>query len=206
YGQPTGAFEYTKKSYQSQEPIFDYTRAQQQSTQSSFNLETPAAAFQQTEPKQTIDHLSQALTSSTSYEELRQPGVISQAEVGYGQPTGTVEYTRKSYQSQEPIFDDRRAQQRSTQYSYNLETPGADLQQTERKQTMDHLSQTDTSSTYYEELRKPRVITQAERGYGQPTGAFEYTKKSYQSQEPIFDYTRAQQQSTQSSFNLETPA
>ncbi|CAF4221223.1 unnamed protein product, partial [Rotaria sp. Silwood2] len=228
YGQPTGAFEYTKKSYQSQEPIFDYTRAQQQSTQSSFNLETPAAAFQQTEPKQTIDHLSQALTSSTSYEELRRPGVISQAEGGYGQPTGTFEYTRESYQSQQPIYDYRGVEQQSSQYLYNRDNilqqqpqqqqsfdyttaaataykqPAGDVSQIEQKQTIDHLSQANISSNYYEQQPIPVRTSQVQGGYGQPTGTFEYTRESYQSQEPIYDNQRAEQQSSQYSYKIQT--
>ncbi|CAF3348361.1 unnamed protein product [Rotaria sp. Silwood1] len=226
YGQPTGTFEYTRESYQLQAPICDSRRAQQQSTQYPYNLETPTTHIQQTEQKQTIDHLSQESTTSTYYE---QPP-IPQAQGDYGQTTGTLEYTRESYQSQQPIYHYTTGEQQPSRYSYNLDTilqqqpqqqksfdyttaattiytePTGDIRQTEQKQTIDHLTQASTSSTYYEQQQIPVLTSQVQGGYGQPTGTFEYTRESYQSEKPIFDSRRAQQQSTQYAYNLERPA
>jgi hypothetical protein len=221
YGQPTGTFEYTRESYQSQEPIYDYQGADQQSSQYSYNVGDIQQIPQQdsfnyastvtntyaptqidsnlTGQRQTFDYSSQGLSSSDYYQ---QP--TSQVQEAYTQPSGAFEYAAES--TQYP-YNIENIEQQSFDYTSGATAtyipPETNIQQTEQNQTFDYSSHAFDSSNYYQQQPIPAPISQAPGAYGQPTGTFEYTRESYQSQEPIYDYQGADQQSSEYAYNLE---
>jgi hypothetical protein len=243
YGQPTGTFEYTRESYQSQEPVYDYQGTDQQSSQYSYNVEDIQQPPQQdaynypttvtntytpsqintilTGQGQTFDYTSQGLSSSDNYQQQSVSVPTSQVQEAYTQPSGTFEYTAENTQSQEPIYNYQSVEQIASQYPYNIEniqqqsfdytsgattayiTPETNIQQREQNQTFDYSNQAFDSSNYYQQQPIPTSASQVQGAYGQPTGTFEYTRESYQSQEPVYDYQGTDQQSSQYSYNVE---
>ncbi len=170
---------------------------------------------------QAFDYSSQGLSSSDHYQQQPISVSTSQVQEAYAEPSGTFQYTAGNIQSQEPIYNYQNVDQISSQYPYNIENieqqsfdytsgaiasylpPETKIQQTEQNQTFDYASEALSSSNYYQQQPISASVSQAQGGYSQPTGTYEYTQESYQTQEPIYDYQGADQQSSQYSYNLE---
>ena len=221
--QPSGTFEYTRKSYQTQEPIYDYQNIQQISSQYPYNAETIQSQQAQ---QQRLDFSSERRGPSEYYPDQVVSTNVSQHQGPYSQPTGTYEYSRESYQSQQPIYDYQDVNQQTSQYTYNAEQAQQQVQpeaynydtsissgtygQTEtlrralpQEQAIDYSSQVHQSADYYAGQQVPATASYTQGSYGQPTGTYEYTQESYQSQQPIYNYQDINQQASQYTYNAE---
>ncbi|CAF2267081.1 unnamed protein product [Rotaria magnacalcarata] len=210
-----GTFDYTTTNTEPQYP-YDIENLNQQQR---YDYATSAATgtlpfrtdFQERQPKETIDHLNQAGTSSSYYEQQSIPAPVYQGQASYGKPTGTFEYTRESSQSQEPIYDYQGSEQQSSQYSYNVEdiqqqpqrqetfnyvyevptsyiTNNTDVQQKEQTEVVKQVAETSVSTTQHEKQPVSVPVSQVQETSGKQTGTFEYARESYQSKEPIYDH------------------
>ncbi|CAF1236888.1 unnamed protein product [Rotaria magnacalcarata] len=210
-----GTFDYTTTNTEPQYP-YDIENLNQQQR---YDYATSAATgtlpfrtdFQERQPKETIDHLNQAGTSSSYYEQQSIPAPVYQGQASYGKPTGTFEYTRESSQSQEPIYEYQGSEQQSSQYSYNVEdiqqqpqqqetfnyvyevptsyiTNNTDVQQKEQTEVVKQVAETSVSTTQHEKQPVSVPVSQVQETSGKQTGTFEYARESYQSKEPIYDH------------------
>lgn len=198
YSQPTGTFEYTRESYQSEEPIYNYQGTDHQTTQYSYNVgdtqQVPQSnVYNYPSTSQTLDSSSQDLSSTDYYQQ---------------QPTGSFDYTTNTLQSQIPTYDYQNIEQQSYDYTSGTNIDGlvpseANIQHTDQNQAYNYSNQVFDSSNYYQQQLPSTSTSQIQGAYGQPTGTFEYSQESYQSQQPIYTYQGSDQQSSQYSYNID---
>lgn len=213
YSQPTGTFEYTRESYQSEKPIYNYQSADHQTSQYSYNggdtQQVPQQdAYNYASTSQTLDSSSQDLSSTDYFQQQ--------------QSTGSFDYTANTLQTQIPTYNYQNIEQQSYQYPYNTSNveqqtynyasgtnidafvpTEANIQNTDQNQAYNYSNQGFDSSNYYQQQLAPSSTSQIQGAYGQPTGTFEYSRESYQSQQPIYNYQGSDQQSSQYSYNVE---
>ena len=223
YGQPTGTHEYTRESYQSQQPIYNYQDINEQASQYAFNAEdvqqpdtysydtsVSSSTYAQTEPAHTVssqeqaaEFISEARSVTGSYPELRVPASTIHTQGSFGQPTGTYEYSRESYQSQEPIYDSQNITQQTTEFLQRTKQEEVKQQDSDAKlkETVEHVEQKQADQTVESSKareQKPVSIpvsrihdthasSQQSTGVSVPTGTVEYTREAYYSQEPLPD-------------------
>ncbi|CAF4772961.1 unnamed protein product, partial [Rotaria socialis] len=180
YTQPSTTFEHATGTNLAQVPTtYDYQDINQSPNQYTDNPENI-----QQQPS-----LNYAMTTPTTYNQ------------------GTFDYTTARTQSQYPYDIENLNQQQPYDYTTSTATGTlpfrTNLQHTQPKETIDYLNQAGTSASYYEQQSIPAPLYQGQGSYGKPTGTFEYTRESYESQKPIYDYQGAEQQSSQYSYNVE---
>ncbi|CAF4483085.1 unnamed protein product, partial [Rotaria socialis] len=180
YTQPSTTFEHATGTNLAQVPTtYDYQDINQSPNQYTDNPENI-----QQQPS-----LNYAMTTPTTYNQ------------------GTFDYTTARTQSQYPYDIENLNQQQPYDYTTSTATGTlpfrTNLQHTQPKETIDYLNQAGTSASYYEQQSIPAPLYQGQGSYGKPTGTFEYTRESYESQKPIYDYQGVEQQSSQYSYNVE---
>ena len=222
FTQSQATYDYAAESTQTQIPSYDYQNIEQQSYQYPYNVDNI-----QTEQKQTFDYANQTVSSADYYQAQQQQQQpvhvpVSQAQGTFSKPTGTVEYTRESYQSQEPIYNYQSTDQQSSQYSYNVEDVQQITQQDSynyvpsthidtnligQNQSFDYTSQGINSTNYYQQQQQQQQpTTQIPENYTQSAGTYNYTTDTAQAQIPTYDYQNIQQQSYQYPYNIENIA
>ena len=213
YSQSTGTLEYTRESYQSEEPIYNYQNADHQTSQYSYNggdtQQVPQQdAYNYASTSQTLDSSTQDLSSTDYYQQQ--------------QSTGSFDYTGSTLQTQIPTYNYQNIEQQSYQYPYNTSNveqqtynyasgtnidafvpTEANIQHTDQNQAYNYSDQGFDTSNYYQQQLAPTSTSQIQGAYGQPTGTFEYSRESYQSQQPIYAYQGSDQQSSQYSYNVD---
>ena len=242
YAQSTGTYDYAGESTQAHVPNYNYPNAEQQSFQYPYQFNTAdqqtpfnyaanaSTAYgsietegSQSTLEQPFDYSSQDLHPSNLYQPQAVPAPASQSRGGYSQPAGTFEYTRESYQSQEPIYNYPNVHQQTSDYSYNLNetqqqdaynygsaassasyaAPGTDTNLGDHGQTYDYGNQVLNAADYYQSQSEPVPLSTSQETYSQPSAAVEYARESYQSQEPIYNYENVDHQSSQYVYKAE---
>ena len=126
----------------------------------------------------------------------------SQVPSPYSQPTGTYEYSREIYQSQQPIYDTQSAdtQQVPQQDAYNYATIASTAYIPTQNETQSYeypynvQNQAFDSSNYYQQQQQQQQ---------QPTGTYEYTNESSHTQQPVYNYSNVEQQSSDYSYGIQ---
>ena len=228
YAQSTGNYAYAGESTQASGQHYNYSNVQQQAVQYPYqfnsndqqppfdyaaNASTAYGSIEtegsQSSLEQPFDYSSQDLHSSNLYQAQPVPVSVSQSRGAYSQPAGTIEYTRESYQSQEPIYSYPNVQQRDAyQYgsaasSASYAAPGTDTNLGDHGQTYDYGNQVLNTSDYYQSQPEPVPISTSQDTYSQPSARQEYARETYQSHEPIYNYENIAHQSSQYGYKAE---
>ncbi|CAF1486033.1 unnamed protein product, partial [Adineta ricciae] len=203
YSQPTGTYEYTKESFLSQEPVYDYQNVEQQASQFTYD----AAAVQQISQPGSYEYPT-AITNVFSPTQIGANANCQQQQQQQAVSASTPQAQQTYAQSQIATYDYQNLdQQPSIDYSSadtgTYISPEANIQQTEQKTTYDYTSQALSSSDYYQQHQTSVPTSQAQGTFDQGAGTFDYVSGNTQAQLAGYDQQNTEQQSYQYPFNID---